>query len=122
MPPNGLTTKIAGRDVPLAPGDLVTAVFTGVDAGTWEFWVAVYPVPEGMMERTGRVRQNVDPGKRFRDLETSPDPNERNLWPEVSNTVRVQPATMEQWEGWLVTHPVEAAPLVSFAVTPYQPK
>jgi hypothetical protein len=61
------TTRIAGREVPIQPGEIVTVCFSAgrageAERGRWEFWTVV----RGKKGLTARCRPGADPGERFR--------------------------------------------------------
>ena len=93
------STRIANRDVPLRSGDLVTLEFTagrgGKDeAGRWEFWTPV----DSRAALTARCRPGVDPGKRFREMESGGPPHH---WEHASKCTALRPATRAEVQGWL---------------------
>jgi hypothetical protein len=104
------TTKIANRDVPIEPGELITLCFSGgrgggSEAGAWEFWTAF-----GDKGRTtARCRQHSDPGERFRKMEGAS--GYEDSWKVATTAKGIRPATQAEVTEWLKCHD-EDAPFV----------
>ncbi len=101
------TTRIAGRDIPIADGGLSVVHFSmgksGADeAGDWEFWSAF----DGSRSVTGRCRQGVDPGERFRRMEGLED--YEDAWEIARSALCVRPAVEKSIVGWLNSHREDA--------------
>jgi len=96
------TTEIDGRTVPIDQGPRTFISFSmgsggRSEAGTWEFWAC-----EGPRGRVvSRCRPGADPGKRVREIETSPADEERATWPYVRETERLRPARADEVARWL---------------------
>jgi len=97
------STEIAGRQVPIEPGEPSTIIFSGgrngeSDRGVWEFWTAAADGPNGAVTR---CHVDSDPGERFRQMETGPKA-ERDLHVAVVSKAKlVRPASAKDVVNWL---------------------
>ncbi len=101
------TTKIAGRDVPIEAGELVTLQFSAgrggkVEAGACEFWT----VFNDSRCSTARCRAGNDPGERFRRMEGSH--GYETHWEIAATSKAVRPAKQNEVVAWLNSHPEDA--------------
>ena len=101
------TTTIAGREVPVEPGRLVTVQFSAgrggpAEAGVWEFWTIV----NDEAASTARCREGHDPGERFRRME-GVQGYERH-WQVAATSKAIRPATLEEVTNWLNGHAADA--------------
>ena len=110
------TTKIAGRDIPIKPGEHSTLVFAGDRTGeyrepkSFEFWTLV---GQGWRD-TARQNAGNDPGERWRRMVGEPG-YEKSV--ELSKFARhLRPATAEEVESWLNTHLDDARHLRSCVI------
>ncbi|MCH9016031.1 MAG: hypothetical protein IH877_10140 [Gemmatimonadetes bacterium] len=97
------TTKIAGRDVLLEAGEVITLQFSAgrggkLEAGAWEFWT----VFNDGSRSTARCRPGSDPGERFRRMEGSP--GYETHWEIAATSKGVRPATQNEVIEWLNAH------------------
>ncbi len=109
------TTRIAGRTVPVEPGDVTTCRFSAghhgkSEAGEWEFWT----IYNDTSRFSARCRAGRDPGERFRRMER-PEGYEKH-WEVASTAKGIQPATLEEVNGWLDGHSDDAKHAVSCRV------
>jgi hypothetical protein len=101
------TTEIAGRDIPIEPGELITIRFSGgragkSEAGAWEFWT-VFNDDKGF---AGRCLQARDPRERFRRMEGVrgyEDP-----WKVAASAKGIRPSTNQEVIDWLNGHKEDA--------------
>jgi hypothetical protein len=98
-----VSTKIAGRDVPIEPGDLVTIQFSGgrggqAEAGMWQFWT----IFNDRLQSTARCREGSDPGERFRRMEGAK--GYERPWQVAVTSKAIRPATLNEVIGWLKDH------------------
>ena len=101
------TTKIAGRDVAIGEGDLITVHFSagcaGEDeSGDWEFWT----IFNEKMKTTARCLQGSDPGERFRRMEGLP--KYKKDWEIAATAKGVRPAASDEVIAWLNRHQGDA--------------
>jgi hypothetical protein len=105
------TTKIADRDVPIEPGELIAIRFSGgrfgeSEAGVYEFWT-VFKVENGtVIKCTARCHQGSDPGERFRRMEGQKE--YERAWKVASVATGIRPATQKAVIKWLTEHPNDA--------------
>jgi hypothetical protein len=97
------TTTIAGSDVPIAAGELVTVHFSAgrggqVEAGVWEFWT----IFNDRAGSTARCLQGSDPGERFRRMEGLSAYKEH--WEIAATAKGIRPATRDEVIAWLNAH------------------
>src|SRR5262245_506087 len=100
-------TKIAGRDIPIESGAPSLVKFSNVqsdeiEAGTWEFWTLF----DNSRTVTGRCRQGIDPGDRFRKMEGQE--GYEDAWGIALAAKGLRPATEKSVTGWLNSHPEDA--------------
>ena len=97
------TTGIAGRDVEIKPGEIVTINFTGGpnpgDAGPKDFWTA----SNKKSKVTVRWREGEDPGERFLRIGKG-----EKGWATASTANAIHPATQKEVIDWLKKHPEDA--------------
>lgn len=109
------TTKIANREVPIEPGELITVRFSGgrageSEAGAWEFWTAF-----NNRERiTARCLQGSDPGERFRRMEG--EKGYEDSWKVAATAKGIRPARQAEVIKWLKSHSEDALFAESWAV------
>jgi hypothetical protein len=101
------TTRVAGREVPVETGELLTVFFSSgrggeTEAGDWEFWT-IFNDQHGS---TARCRPGSDPGERFRRME-GVSGYERH-WGIASSSLGVRPATQRELIAWLNSHSGDA--------------
>ncbi len=101
------TTEIAGRDVPIEAGDVITLQFSSgrcgkPEAGAWEFWT----VFNEQSRSTARCRPGRDPGERFRKMEGLGRYEEH--WNIAATAKAIRPATQDEVISWLNSHPEDA--------------
>jgi hypothetical protein len=102
-PPDSASTTIAGRDVPIEPGDPTLVWFSPENpddamSGLWEFWTLF----NESRSVTGRCRQGSDPGERFRRMEGLED--YEDAWEIALAATGIRPATRKAVTGWLNSH------------------
>jgi hypothetical protein len=101
------TTKIANRDVPIEPGELITVRFSGgrggeSEAGAWEFWT----VFNNRRAFIARCLQRSDPGKRFLRMEG--EKGYEDSWKVAATAKGIRPATQAEVIKWLKDHNEDA--------------
>jgi hypothetical protein len=99
------TTKIAGKDIPIDEGALSVVNFSLSNSGdieVWEFWTLY----DGSRSVTGRCRQGVDPGERFRRMEGQPD--YEDAWEIAAAAKGLRPSTEKSVIDWLNSHEEDA--------------
>lgn len=101
------TTKIANRDVPIEPGELITVSFSGgrageSEAGAWEYWTAF----NNRGRITARCLQGSDPGERFRRMEG--EKGYEDSWKVAATAKGIRPATQAEVIKWLKSHHEDA--------------
>ena len=101
------TTRIANRDVPIEPGELITVRFSGgrageSEAGAWEFWTAF----NNRGRITARCLQGSDPGERFRRMEGKK--GYEDSWKAAATAKGIRPATQAAVIEWLKRHNEDA--------------
>jgi len=97
-------TKIAGRPVPIEPGPKTIISFSGERsgpdrAGRWEFWTLMGPAGAAVT----RCHEGVDPGERFCRMEGQR--KYESLWKKSRSSDQLHPATIDDLESWMNTHP-----------------
>ena len=102
------TTKIANRDVPIEPGELITLRFSGgrageSDAGAWEFWTVFNNREPSVI---ARCRPGSDPGERFRRMEGEKE--YERFWKVAATAKGIRPATEAEVIAWLKSHNEDA--------------
>jgi hypothetical protein len=101
-------TKIAGRDIPIESGAPSLVKFSHVESGeteagsTWEFWTLF----DDSRTVTGRCRQGIDPGERFRRMEGQD--GYEDAWEIALAAKGLRPATEKSVTDWLNSHPDDA--------------
>jgi hypothetical protein len=101
------TTKIANRDVPVEPGELITIRFSGGrvgarEAGVYEFWT-VFKITNGIViKQTARCLQGSDPGERFRRMKG--EKGYEDSWKVASTAKAIRPARQHEVIEWLKSH------------------
>ena len=71
-------------------------------SGVWEFWTLF----DGSRTVTGRCREDVDPGERFRRMEG--DEEYEDAWKIATAAIGIRPASRKAVTGWLNSHPESA--------------
>jgi len=102
------TSKMANRDIPVEPGELITIRFSGgrtgkSEAGAWEFWTAFNNESPPI---TGRCLQGNDPGERFRRMEGVRGYEAH--WKVAATAKGIRPATKHEVIHWLNVHKEDA--------------
>ncbi|HKX81061.1 MAG TPA: hypothetical protein VJL54_02280 [Nitrososphaera sp.] len=101
------TTKIADRNIPIEPGELIIVRFSGGaggtnEAGAYEFWTVI----NNENSCTARCLQGNDPGERFRRMEGKR--GYEICWKIASTAKAIRPGTQKAVTGWLNKHPDDA--------------
>jgi hypothetical protein len=96
-------TTIAGRDVPIEEGEVITLDFTGGpnagDEGPKDFWF----ISNGKYGYPLRWHHGQDPGERFRMMEGARG-YERE-WDIARTAIGIRPANKQEVIDWLKKHP-----------------
>jgi hypothetical protein len=100
-----VTTKIAGKDVRIDEGIPSFVTFSprnGGDVEVWEFWTLY----DGSRLVTGRCREGVDPGERFRRMEGLAE--YEDAWGIAVGAKGLRPSTEKSVTDWLNSHEEDA--------------
>ena len=96
-------TEIAGRNVPVESGEIITIDFSGGpqpgDAGPKDFWV-IFNERDAYI---ARWRHGEDPGERFRIMEN--EKGYERAWEVARTATGIRPATRQEVIKWLRGHP-----------------
>jgi hypothetical protein len=99
-------TEIAGRNVPVESGEIITIDFSGGpqpgDAGPKDFWV-IFNERDAYI---ARWRHGEDPGERFRIMEN--EKGYERAWEVARTATGIRPATRQEVIKWLRGHPEDA--------------
>jgi hypothetical protein len=97
-------TTIDGRSVPIEPGSKTIISFSrGNDdpseAGRWEFWTLMGPTGATVT----RCHEGADPGESFCRMKGQRE--YKSPWKRSRFADQLHPATLDELESWLNTHP-----------------
>jgi hypothetical protein len=99
-------TEIAGRNVPVESGEMITIDFSGGpqpgDAGPKDFWV----ICNERDACIARWRHGEDPGERCRIMEN--EKGYERAWEVARTATGIRPATRQEVIKWLRGHPEDA--------------
>jgi hypothetical protein len=99
-------TEIAGRNVPVESGEIITIDFCGGpqpgDAGPKDFWV-IFNERDAYI---ARWRHGEDRGERFRIMEN--EKGYERAWEVARTATGIRPATRQEVIKWLRGHPEDA--------------
>jgi hypothetical protein len=104
------TTRIAGNDIPIdadAPSVVIFSLSESGGVEAWEFWTLY----DGSRSVTGRCRQGIDPGERFRRMEGQAE--YEDAWEIATAAKGLRPATEKSVTDWLNSHREAAQSAVS---------